>query len=270
MNIFKSSKNLYILAFIVLILTNLVVILGVYSNRNSSLTNSITLTERELQLSNNIYDENSGVSLRIKWRVYDENKNISYYYNKQASWLDTKKLQTLGFNTAKILKQKKYTPTGEKEVFLVLELDGFSYQKALEKSKNNIIKIEEENNNNIKTLKNAKKALHVEQISSSRVFVIDAGINYNKLREKYKDIRNIIIVKGIVKVHHEILKKELHGYVSRLSVASLHVDIDNRGILRKLTNLKRRAYNTEKSPRYKVKVTYGNRYEPWIENISKY
>ena len=54
MNIFKSRKNLYILAFIVLIFTNLVVLLGVSSNRNSSLTHSITLTERELNIANNI------------------------------------------------------------------------------------------------------------------------------------------------------------------------------------------------------------------------
>ena len=269
MNIFKLSKNLYVLAFIVLIFTNIVVLLGVNSNRNSSLTNSIILTERELELANNIYDENSGVSLRIRWRLLAEDKMLSYYYIRQASWLDSKKLQALGFNTAKILKQKKYAVAEEKEVFLVLELDGVSYQKALQQSKNNVIKVEKEKNNT-RSLENAKRDLHVEQNSASRLFVLDADINYNTLREKYQNLKNHIIVKGIVKAHHEVIKKEVYGYISRLSVSALHVDIDNRQTLKKLTNLRLQDYNTKESPRYKVKVTYGDRYEPWIEDISKY
>jgi len=265
MKFLQSSKGLYTLAFLLIIVTNIFILMGVSSNR-SEITSSITMTERELQIPYSSNKENTGISLNIKWRVLNTNKKISYYYNRQASWLNKDELKSLGFDIQNITKQKKYKPAPKKEVFLVLEYDGDAYKTTLEQIKLDLV--EKQKQGNKLKIKNATKALHVEQNSASRLFVIAAGNDYTKLREIYKDTSKYIIAKGIVKAHYNIQTKELSGYINSLSVTSLHVELKYKQILTKLTKNKSIKYNSDEKPRYKVKVKYGSRYEPWVSGIN--
>ena len=267
MKFLQSSKGLYTLAFLLIIITNIFILVGVSSNR-SEITSSVVLTERELQMPYYSNEENSGVSLSIKWRVLDKNQKASNHYNKQASWLDKNKLEELGFNIQKITKQKNYKPSPKKEVLLVLEYDGKSYQKALKQVKQNLLDKEEKGKK--REIKDAKKALHVEQNSASRLFVIDVDKNYNTLRNRYHDSSKYIIIKGIIKAYYNLNTKDLYGYIDNISVTSLHVELKYRQLLSKITKNKVLKYNSDAKPRYTVKVEYGSRYEPWINSVSLY
>ncbi|MFT7823310.1 MAG: DUF4824 family protein [Sulfurimonas sp.] len=60
-----TSKKLFLIAFLILILTNLIVLYGVFNNKKGEPESQIILTERELQVPYSTSKENSGLSLRI-------------------------------------------------------------------------------------------------------------------------------------------------------------------------------------------------------------
>ncbi len=268
MKFLKSSTDLFSLAFLLIVVTNIFILTNVYLNRSGESTTSIVLTEREVHIPYYNNSQNNALSLKIKWRVLNENNKVNYYYNKQASWLNKTKLQSLGFDIDKITKQRKYKPVSHKEVFLVLEYDAQAYQKTLKYRQTELEEKEKTANN--KKIKDAREALHVEQHNASRLFIIDANLDYESLRHKYKDTSKYIIAKGIVKAHYNIKTKTLSGYINRLSVPSLHVELKYKQILKQLTKNKALKYNSAEKPRYKVKVEYGSRYEPWISSVSLY
>ena len=129
-----------ITAFILLLITNVIVLAGVAYNRSGTPITSIDLTERELpiQYLYRFSDENSGVALDFKWYVLDPDQDPKFFFraNITPAWLDDAKLDELGFNIDALEKEKYKTASRifdqRREVTLVLEYDGMTYQKALE------------------------------------------------------------------------------------------------------------------------------------------
>ncbi len=280
MRILLSSRGLFAFCFVILVATNITVLSGVSSNRNGEPDSQIILTERELQIPYQVYKENSGLSLRLTWRALGPVKEDNYYSNGSTPvWFDAEKLKELGFNINDYLRQNDSTTFYKqpilKEVFIVLEYDGEQYAEAVKRSKNGLAREEGLFNKNPDdkklrdNLNRAKKRLKHEQITETRLFAIDAGVDPGKLRKKYGDRARFIIIKGLVKPRHKFYKnnKEVSGYISRLSVSSIYIPLKHRQVFDAIVTRDKSNRNDIRPPRFNVKLAYGKRLEPWMMSI---
>lgn len=280
MKIRLSSRGLFAMGFVILIVTNIVVLSGVASNRAGTPETRITITERELQLPYRVLEENSGLTLRLVWRALGQDKDYNNYNNwRSPVWFSTEKLEELGFNTDNYLGSKNdtsfYKQPIPKEVFIVLENNGEPYREAVKRAE---IALEKEKdlfklNSGDKRLRDnferAEKRLKRERITASRLFAIDAGLDPQKLREKYHDRTRFIITKGLVKPGYNYNKKrkEVFGYITKLSVANIHVPLKHRKIFDAILVQDKSKRNEFRPPRYEVVLAYGSRFEPWIVSV---
>ena len=115
--------------------------------------------------------------------------------------------------------------------------------------------------------KYAKSNLREETEYNSRLFAIDAGHDADKLLEKYSDQNHFIIVLGEIKMSRYYDEK-ITGYISRINVDNIHVPLKFRKPFDLILE-KKRPYKS-RSPRYKVKLAFGRRLEPWIQSVQPY
>lgn len=263
-----SSSGLIVIAFSLLAITNIIVLLGVNTNRSGELTSKVILTERELRLPYSYNRENSGAALSVVYRVLNSDENNTYSYYNNPVWLNSDKLRGLGFDVDKYIDVKYPKPAIPKEVLLVLENDGVAYQSSLKAVKEKFAKekaLFDENPTDAR-LKSSyemrEKELERESRFASRLFVVDAGSEYARLREQYSDRSRYLIVKGVVQLVYNEHKKRVYGYVQELSIRTIHVPLEHKSIFHKL------EYNYEVEPRYSVTLHYGSRYEPWIASVA--
>lgn len=272
MNTNLSSNRLFAIGFIILLVTNGLILFSVASNRSGPVEAQVVLTERELKLPFQIHKENSGLVLRISFRVPVKDDKDTYGYGRSPAWLDEQKLKTLGFN----LKKKVDSPpdTGEdkpplpKEVFIVLEMGGTPYEQALKKAQQ-VLKNQETryelskaDTQIKKQVDAAKKRLDRERFVNSRLFAVDAGLNSKPLRVKYPDRSRYIIVKAIV-THgsHE------RGRIKMLSVDQIYVPLKYRRILDDVLDRKALKTRDENPSPYQVELAWGRRLEPWVVSV---
>lgn len=275
-----SSGKLFASGFMLLVITNIAVLSGVAYNRSGDPDARITLSERELKLPYRFYRENSGLALRLVWRVLGSNEDeISYSNWSSPAWLDAEKLQELGFDTDLLLSTEKgfnrQKESISKEVFIVLEKSGDSYKESLARAQRALEKQEKalELNKNDKNLKSkvedAQKRLQRERIEESRLFAIDAGVDKENLRARYGDQTKFIITKAIIRpgYHYRDKNSAITGYISRLSVGSIHVSLKYLKSFDALLAQQHSSKDTTNAPRYEVDIAYGRRLEPWILSV---
>ncbi len=262
-----SSSGLIVMAFALLAITNIIVLLGVNANRSGELTSKMTLTERELRLPYSSNSENSGVALRMVYRVLDNDTNNTYAYYNSPAWLNSEKLKALGFDTDKYVNAKYPKKAIPKEVLLVLENDGEAYKRSLKRVNEVFLEHQEQfhanpKGNRIKErYETAKKDLQRESLTASRLFVVDTGLDYAALRRQYSDKSRFLIVKGTVQLIHNEMEKRVFGYIQALSIKTIHIPLEHKETVSGL------AYYSDEGPRYSAVVHYGSRYEPWIISI---
>jgi len=259
-NFINSPKTLFIIATSVVILSNLIILFNVYQNQSNPADSIVTLTQRELT-SYNYYKNQQDRYFVVNWK----NSNI---YNRYDSlkWLDNQKLIELGFDIQKALKFDKHREV--REVFVVLEVDSPLHQKFVEKKKlefqRSIIDA------NQVYINSAKNNLKSSIDGDSRLYLLDANINYEELRKKYSDRSRYIIQKAQIKIYRTYDKNKVYyivGYISTISIPHIHISLENsiiiNNILKNATKDKKYKYY----PKYKVKVAFGSRLEPYIIDI---
>ena len=286
----QSFKNIFrrFLGWGVLLLvaTNVLVLGGVAANRSGEPDAQLTLSERELLPPYSTRKENSGLSLRLVWRIADDDEENRYRYWRSPAWFDTAKIAELGLDTGGTTgtendgtRAKKPVP---KEVFIVLQLGGEPYQRALtqaekalagekeaqEKTSADLPKNEETARKD--KLKAAVNRLEEERLRSSRLFAIDAGLDAKVLRDKHPDRSQYIIAKGVVEAanHGTRHKKEIRGRITRLLTENIHVPLEHRASFEAATTKKQAATADFKGSRYTVELVFGSRFEPWIASLS--
>lgn len=277
-----SSRGLFLLGFLILVASNIVVLSGVASNKYGEPESQVTLTERELQLPYKIHQENSGLALRLTWRALGKIDNHGSYSDwRSPAWLSEKKLEELEFDINDFLRSNgdttSYKQAIPKEVYIVLENDGESYREALKRAEvaldreNNSVQLNPGNKKLRTSFESAKKRLEDERISESRLFAIDAGLDPIELRKKYGDRTRFIIVKGLVKIRyiHNKNKKEAFGYISRLSVASIYVPLKHRQIFDSILAQNKFGKKHSGPPRYDATIAYGKRLESYIISVEE-
>lgn len=281
--IHMTNKRSLLLGLAIIALSNAVALGGAAYNRSGVPTSQPTLTERELGLSYNygFAAENSGLSLQLHWRVLDDKNTTAYYsYWSPTKWLDTDKLASLGFDVSYSLDKpdsaNHYQKAINREVFLVLENDGAAYQKVLQQKQAKLTEAQALLQQNpdkdefTKRLKRTTDELEVEQKENSRLFVIDAGLDYAELRQKYSDNKQYLIVRGLVDLRYSGTYNKspyLQGAIKQLSVTRVNVPLQHAAVLAPL--LVDRTYRRGRKlpPRYEVSLKYGLRYEPWIVSV---
>lgn len=279
------SRKTTLLAGIGLILvTNTVALLGVAYNRNGEPDSVLQLTQRELLLP---YEwrgnrENSGVALTLRWRVLGDDSGdptglLSGYpgYGGSPKWLDQAKLSALGFDVQQpddtTKNRAHYDKALAKDVLLVLELDGPAYRSALEHltqyaARQEALYAANANNKELEQrAKNAREQATREERESSRLFVVDAGLDEAALRAKYPDRARYTIVRGQVRPQLVGNAKELRavGYVSAVNIDRINVPLRFHPLVESSTERGRNDLQTA-VPGYEIAVAFGRRLEPWI------
>jgi Domain of unknown function (DUF4824) len=280
MKIILSSRGLFVIAFVILVATNIVVLSGVGSNRSGNQEALITLTENELQLPYRVHEENSGLALRLAWRALGKNEEyIGYPDWRSPFWLDAKKLKELGFNIDKDISSEEnatfHKQPVPKEVFVVLEYNGEPYREALRraeiafKKEEGLLKLNSEDKRLRDNFERAETRLKREREAETRLFAIDAGLDPLKLREKYNDRSRFIITKGLVEpsYNYENKKKEAIGYITKLSIENIHVPLKHRQVFDAILVKDDSSQSAFGRPRYKIELAYGSRLEPWLVSV---
>jgi hypothetical protein len=280
MKILLSSRGLFALGFVILMATNIVVLLGVASNRSGKHDAQILLTERELQLAYRMNKENSGLSLRLDWRALGKDENDNNYIDRRTpAWFNAKKLEELGFNINDKLNSKgnktSYRQSIPKEVFIVLENDGEQYRAAVKKAEaafekeSGLLKANPEDKMLRGNFERAEKKLTHIRVTESRLFAVDAGLDPLKLRQKYGEPARFIVAKGLIKpiYHGDNKGKEVVGYIEKLSIENIHVPLKYKKMFDVVLAQGKFKHNEFTPPRYKVELAYGSRLEPWIVSV---
>src|ERR1700722_10899561 len=193
---------------LLLVLTNVVALLGVAYNRMSPPDSVMTLTEREFAPQWNWMwreGENSGRSVQLQLRAEIAQRTrpglgqltdsfAPYGAVEWVRWLDQDKLTALGFD----LDVKPSAPEAsrlyehmlEREVLLVLELDGPTRSRALQSARDRVSHLEQAAENSdekgaTQQLEHAQRDLGSEEQTQSRLFIVDAGLDEASLRQKY-------------------------------------------------------------------------------------
>jgi hypothetical protein len=260
---FIYQNRLFIAIFILVIVSNIVILYGVFSNRVGDSTSEVSLSKKEFIIPYQNRYENSIVSLQLNYRT----PNSSFYSVQDPHWLTVQKLKQLGFyiETEQKGENFRYPKNSEKELFIVLEYSGKAYQNSLEFAKKRVQKLQKISPKDEKTkreLKYAIKKLDDERYRNSRLFVIDAGVNPNKLISKYQDKSKYIITKAVIKVRYT--SKGVKGYISSLVNKKIYVPLEYRKSLQQMQNIEDTKYN------YRVVLKYGTKFEPYISDIKQY
>lgn len=272
-----SSRGLFVIGFAILVATNILVLSGVASNRSGEPESQLILTERELKLPSRISNENSGLRLKITWRVLAENTGYDNYSGwRSPEWFDAEKLKTLGFNMAahelETGSDISYRRPLPKEVFVVLEYNGDAYKEALIRTKISLDEAKGTLSSNTsddkvrKKVEKAVKRLQRERVTNTRLFAIDAGLDPDVLREQYQDQTRFIITKGLAapRSYYDKKKKQLSGYIRRLSIGAIQVPLKHRPMFDTILAKEPLNRNAPVPPRYQVQLGYGGRWEPWM------
>jgi hypothetical protein len=265
-----------------IVLTNAVILLGVASNRAGGPQSTLKLTQRELSLPSawGFKGENNGIALRLHWRaLYGEGDDYSDWWNSYLAWLNKAKLAELGFN----VWFPEDTPEGRRhyakplprEVMLVLEQDGAAYQTALARARARAASQESlasayPNDKHLKQLaKDAAESLAREENESSRLFVVDAGLDARALRAKYPNRAHYTIVRG--KVEPSLFTRghetRVVGGFLEVSIDSINVPLAFRHVFEWMLKYRKSA-KCRDALRYEVSVAYGSRFEPWVLSAS--
>ncbi len=261
-----------LIALALIVMVNGVILVGVAVNRSGDTEATLMLSERELSYrEQNRKQENTGVSLRLQWVEPSTEK----------PWFDEQKMLALGFDVAAIKKNRRdsyrFQRVLPKRGYLVLEYEGEAWRAYRTEREGEIAGLEAKvpRDENEKQRLVAKIARIKRTLQSrSRLFAIDVGPDPDLLRQKYPARDRYAVVEAKLSVAYLGGKDlQLHGRIDQLLIDRLHVPLALQGPFAELPLRDyRNAYDLSPDDpdwqsRYRVKVHWGGRYEPWIEEI---
>ena len=274
-----TRRHTLVVGIALILLTNAVALIGVYMNRSGEPESTLKLTQRELQRPYGwgLSRENSGLSLRIQWRVPSAERYVSYSnFGGSPQWLDETKMASLGFDTSKA-EGKDYRSSNRllgKEVLLVLELDGPAWQQTLQRARQSVI----EQDARLASLPTDKQLQQIakrahddvtrEEQENSRLFAVDAGLDLNELRAQYPDRNRYAIVRAQVRPSYAAGPNEIKGYIERISIAEINVPHEYHSAFDIRIRPATERPLTSGRRKFEASVAFGQRLEPWITGFS--
>lgn len=259
--------------------TNGIALVGVAYNRSGAPDATLQLTQRELEPGWTHGDrDNSGLALHLRWRAMDAaaKDDRIYLYSLMGgantpAWLDRDKMAALGFDVTLPDNPDTNARTFRREltrdVLLVLEMDGPTYQRSLERATAAAERIKA--TGAADAVKQADVILQQERDTNSRLFAVDAGLDAAALRAKFPDRSRYAIVRGQVAPSFGQSTRAYAGYISAVNIEAINVPLELRPVFEGAAPLY--VYNAKeaKKPAYGASVVFGRRLEPWISAAAK-
>jgi hypothetical protein len=177
--------------------------------------------------------------VRLDWQRFDFAMN-------EYSWLDRRKLEGLGFDYARAMRDPLHPPL-PRPAFVALEYDGPAWQKWLNSAQQAGLGV-----------------THYELPSRlellSRLIPIDAAKSPETLLRKYPDRGKYLIVRGLVQLSATTRQGQLQllPSISQLLPDTIHVPAPLSDGLANLPIV------PNASPRYTLTLSYGRHFEPWL------
>jgi hypothetical protein len=257
---------------------NVFVLAGVAYNRSGTPTARMVLTARELPLAwgNGEYGEsgeNTGVSLRLDWNNRSDT---------EKSILSREELESVGF---------RFPPAGEtwdmqhrksfldRKAYAVFEYNGEAWAALLKARQASLAKSLADAKNDAQRQRSQQSYDHFEK-TASRLVLVGIGLDPAALRGRYPDGGKYLIAKVKVAAYLFIPDRqyrpqdyEIHGRLAALLPDALYVPRQFHALIEK-PGAKvvswRWKYDVDASevPPYQVTLAYGQRYEPWVEEVA--
>ena len=266
----RAQKILLVGGVALIVAVNAFVLAGVAWNRSGAPASALTLAQRELSLpyAFGLDGERGGIDVALLWRapMRDDNAAAAYdmHYGRGPDWLDADKLRELGFD----LKEERDAYRQKREVYIVLELAGASWQAALAQAQRRLDRAlarSSTDKQDADALKSAQEAMKYEQDKASRLFAVDAGLDAAALRQRYPELRSHAIVAATVTPSVTVIegKTLFSGHIGELSVARISVPHALRGAME---GIDRTALDSGRAA-FDMDVSWGRRFEPWITAV---
>ena len=117
-----------------------------------------------------------------------------------------------------------------------------------------------------KRVEDAAKKLNSEQHHNSRLFAIDAGLDKITLRNTYPDTSQYILMQALIRPAWSSNEKEekWKGTITGLLINTINIPLEHRALFEPLEAAQLRRNQNRQAPRYKVRVAFGKRAEPWV------
>ncbi len=275
----KTRNYAWWLAAALIIATNLIVLFGAAYNRSGEEQGHFEFSQRELSLPWRGYAnrEDSGLALRLNWRMPTFAGDHESNEPGLAPWLDEAKMRALGF----ALRPAPETAPGApiplpRDVWLVLQFDGKAHQRELAIARRahdralQALSADPSNKVLIDQARGAEQHWLRERDENSRLFVIDAGLDPRLMRQQYPDRSRYLIAGGTIRASWGYYRsvaaqrQQPAGYVHALNVSSINVPARFRTVLEPMLATDSSASG---SRRFTISIAYGRRYEPWIVDI---
>lgn len=242
-------RVLLLIAAAVVLLVNAWALLQARHNRSDPAGGTLELTDRTVRLVE-MPAESTAMLLELRWRV----RSARPRQERSPEWLDAAKLSELGFDCGVPVSSPQardhYRAMPTRPVFLVLEPGAAAEQAP-------------------------------DQPAPDRayLYVVDAGCDARRLREKYPDPQRQVIARGLVRLSWEqqtaredgpALTPQLRGWIQTLLPEQIFVPQPHSRILEEFRHLKSRESGEKKSePRFAVTISWGTDYTPWVRAVRR-
>jgi hypothetical protein len=245
----------------IIVIANAVALMHAARNRTGSTDAELTLTNRELSYFRSASDDDSGVTLRLRWTTPGD--SFSLYGNGSPKWLDRQKLERLGFDCSVNPPEKEavrfYQRQRPRQAFVALEFDGPAWQAWLD-----------EYHREMEQARQQAPTPSMRQDSSgdaSRLVLIDADVNGGALRARHPDLSSVVIVPAVISLGlvpyadagrrpERVAQRRVEGRIDQLASA-IHVP---RPFSDEFLRGSRQRSNS-------VRVRYGRLFEPWVTGV---
>ena len=260
-----------------IVVTNTIVLGGVAWNRSGEPDSQLTLSQREAgqAIERGIDREKGGLRLQLYWRVIAASPAPLHemYDHGPPAWLDEAKLTALGFTipdpAGSRAPRRRYERQLPRGVLIVLEQDGPAYQKALAIARERAQA--EAAGKKPESGQRAADNLKREEITKSRLFAVDAGLDAAALRDKYPDRTRYAIVHGKVRLHYRGERgfdRLWEGYIENIDNLRLNVPKDYLPVIASIPGRPEWDATVRESAPFQVAVAFGKCFEPWIAAVS--
>jgi hypothetical protein len=209
------------------IITNLVVLSGVWFNRTGAPDAVVTLTERELPMLQ-VRDDDSGIALRLSRNIEDREKRSN------EAWLDRAKLEKLGFDCPSADIDHNYFQ--DRKLFLVLD-----YREE---------DVQAQHGSRLFAIDAGQDPEELRRAYPDRGrYIIAPGVVQLRYRPDTPE--------GEV----------LGGRIRQLLPSLIHVPTAHNALFKRLSAQGLPDEPGDHPPRYGVTLRYGRRLEPWIVDV---